>query len=418
MISIVLAIFLTYPLIGISSVCPEVETATEKFIEVDLYPNLEEVGAEINNIPNLKLHREDQQIFKGKKLKIFYRLRKPFDPNKRTIMLFTGGPGQTSDFILTWYEKYGKEIENYNVVSMDHRVIGCSQKTFYDHLPATAHKMRFAAADAELIRRELLGDKPWIVEGGSYGTLLAQTYALLFPNNVSKLILLFTNYSAENSRLSRRTIRPRFNRLFPDVNQDLLQIEGQFPDLGDAFFRFSVRTMYLAHQRPEIPKMMEKVKSLLTFGMVEEARNLFPKGVYQASFMQNSIVCLETEPYPILPGEYSLYTPIESCQVFEGYYDYFDYSESLQHLKMRTLIWHGEHDPVFDSQIAFNTSALLPNNFLFVVPGGSHAVGELGDCYPKVFFAFLDEATDEELLSVTQRKNCQRFAHESFLLKR
>lgn len=395
--------------------CPEKETETEKFIEVDLYPDLIKMGARVDNIPGLKLHEEDQKKYQGRKLKIFYRLLKPFDPKKETIMMFTGGPGQTSDFILTWYDKYGPEINNYNVVSMDHRVIGCSRTTFYDHLPATSHKMRFAAADAELIRRKLLGDKPWIVEGGSYGTLLSQTYALLFPDSVSKLVIFFTNFSADNGRLSRRTIRPRFARLFPDVNRELEEIEARYPELGDAFMRFAVRTMYVAGQRPEIPKMMVKVQNLLSVGMVEEARNLFPRGIYQASFMQNSIVCLEMEPYPILPGEYSLYTPIESCQVFEGQYDYFDYSESLKHLNMRTLVWHGEHDPVFDSQIAFETAKRIPDNFLFVVPGGSHAVGELGDCYPKIFFEFIKGASDEKLLPLTLRKSCQKFSHESFL---
>lgn len=413
-------IFLLATLISLSlsvhaSICPEKETETEKFIDVDLYPDLVGLGAQVENIPGLKLHEEDQTLHKGKKLRIFYRLLKPFDPKKETIMLFTGGPGQTSDFILTWYGKYGDQIENYNVVSMDHRVIGCSRKTFIDFVPATAHKMRFAAADAELIRRELLGDRPWIVEGGSYGTLLAQTYGLLFPDSVSKLVLFFTNFSSKNSRLSRRTIRPRFNRLFPTVNEALEEIEALHPDLGDAFLRFSIRTMYQAHLRPEIPKMMEKVQSLLAVGMVEEARNLFPREIYQASYMQNSIVCLETEQYPVLPGEYPLYTPIESCQVFKGYYDYFDYTDSLKHLGMRTLVWHGEHDPVFDSQIAFETSARLPDDFLFVVPGGSHAVGELGDCYPKIFFKFLEGASNEEIRPLTKRAECQRFAHESFL---
>ncbi len=412
---IILSAVLLLSVSAIGSVCPEKESATEKFIEVDLYPDLRGLGALVENIPGLDLHEDEQALHKGKKVKIFYRLLSPFDQNKETIMLFTGGPGQTSDFIFTWYKKYGDEIENYNVVSMDHRVIGCSRKTFIDFVPATAHKMRFAAADAELIRRELLGDRPWIVEGGSYGTLLAQTYGLLFPDSVSKLILFFTNFSSENARLSRRTIRPRFNRLFPEVNLELEDIEKLHPDLGDAFLRFSVRTMYQASQRPEIPKMMLKVQSLLAMGMVEEARNLFPREIYQASYMQNSIACLETEPYPVLPGEYALYTPIESCQVFKGHFDYFNYRNSLQHLKMRTLVWHGEHDPVFDSQNAFETSRRLPNNFLFVVPGGSHSIGELGDCYPKIFFKFLQGSSDEEIKPLTKRADCQKFAHESFL---
>ncbi len=53
-----------------------------------------------------------------------------------------------------------------------------------------SHRMRQAASDIDYIRRELVGDAGQInVWGYSYGSILAQTYALLYPKHLERLFI-------------------------------------------------------------------------------------------------------------------------------------------------------------------------------------------------------------------------------------
>jgi pimeloyl-ACP methyl ester carboxylesterase len=387
--------------------CPKVATATERYIEVDVYPDLVKMGARIQQIPGLNLHLEEQLEFAEKKLSIYYRLWKPFDPDKETVVFLLGGPGQFNDFMDTWVPRYQPRINRYNVIMMDHRTVGCSRQMFQDHMPATAYKMRFAAADLEMIRRELQGTKPWHIDGGSYGSVLALTYTLLFPESVDKLMIWGAYSSHLDVRLARRTFLPRLIDVFPELKAQIRELDFFDPQLVPRFLRFSYGKMYSATNRQEIPKMMTTILSLLKAGKSDEAKNLLPgEKVYQAPYMQNSITCLELEPYPLLPGEIGSYSPLPSCQVFAGHFDYFHYTDSLPLIDHRTFFWQGELDPLYDPDTAHLISEKLPNDFSFLVPGLGHGIGNLRDCYNDIFFAFLEGAENAQLRALSEKDYC------------
>lgn len=387
--------------------CPTVPTETHRFIEVDLYPDLQAMGAQVKNIPNLDTHAEERRTYTNHKLSIYYRLWKPFDPNKETVVFILGGPGQYNDFMDVWVPRYAPRIEKYNVVMMDHRTIGCSHKLFQGHIPPTSYKMRFAAADLEMIRRELQGNKPWHVDGGSYGSELALTYALLFPDSVDKLMIWGVYSSHLDVRLARRTFISRLLSLFPALNMQLRELDSYDPKLVVYFLRYSFNMMYSATDRVKIPATMEQVLDHLRKGEPEKARKLLPnERVYQAPHMSEAILCLEIEPFPNLPGEFYFYSPLESCASFRGYFDYFDYTESLSLIKNRTFFWQGSLDPLYHPDAALLIADKLKNDFSFLVPGQGHGISNLRDCYNDLYFSFLDGAENKTLSAISEKDYC------------
>jgi pimeloyl-ACP methyl ester carboxylesterase len=400
-----LLIYLLIPLQA--QTCPQAENETHQFIEVDLYPDLVAMGAKIENIPNLELHQVDRQKFPKHKLNIYYRLWKPFDPDKETLVFVLGGPGQYNDFMDIWVPRYEPKINDYNIVMMDHRIVGCSRQMFQDHMPASAYKMRFAAADLEMIRRELQGTKAWHVDGGSYGSELALTYALLFPQSVDKLMIWGVYSSHLDVRLARRTFISRLLDLFPTLNMQFRELDSYDPNLVGYFLRYSFNMMYSATDRVKIPTTMELVLGLLRKGETEKARALLPdEKVWQAPYMANAILCLELEPYPAMRGEFAFYSALDACASFRGYFDYFDYTESLSFIKNRTLFWQGDLDPLYHPDAALLIAEKLQNDFSFLVPGQGHGISNLRECYNDIYFAFLDGADNSRLKELSEKDYC------------
>lgn len=403
-----LILFLVNP--SFASVCPQAETETEKYIEVDTYPDLVGLEAKVQNIPNLKLHDEKRSLFKDKKLKIYYQFYKAFDPTKETIILFPGGPGQTTELLNTWLTHFEPFISQYNIVAMDHRVIGCSQKTFPDDLPPTAYQMRFAAADAEVIRRKLLGDKPWIVWGGSYGSLLAMTYTLLFPESTSKLAFFGAYTSHMDIRLARRSYFGRLTTEFPELLELFRRLDTIDGNLTFQFLRFSTEHMYQIRNREKILIKKRELMQLLDQGNIDEVRKQLSIPLFQPTYMQSSILCTEVEPYPAYPGEFALYSPIATCSQLQDDFEYYDYTQSLEKIQARTFFWQGELDHLYHPYTAQVIAEKLPNDFSFLVPGAAHGILEIKECYEKMFFSFLSGATNQELESISKSSQCQKFA--------
>lgn len=174
-----------------ATACPGA-SETNRYLDVPLFYDIAATGAKISNINGFLPHpegvREPSHI--GKKIKLYFELGAPFDANKEIFFIIPGGPGSDHS-LLHAVEKYFPHLmEKYNVVAMDHRGLGCSKPLFPGSEPYQALLMRYAAADIEFIRRELGGSDARInMWGGSYGSFLAQTYALLYPEHVGKTIL-------------------------------------------------------------------------------------------------------------------------------------------------------------------------------------------------------------------------------------
>lgn len=113
--------------------------------------------------------------------KIHYRILGDGKP----ILLLSGGPGFSSDYISPIAEQLSKL---FRCILLDQRGTGKSLIQTYD---TTSMTISSTLEDIEFLRK-YLGYDQWIVLGHSYGGLLASTYASAYPGSVSTIILVGT----------------------------------------------------------------------------------------------------------------------------------------------------------------------------------------------------------------------------------
>jgi pimeloyl-ACP methyl ester carboxylesterase len=108
------------------------------------------------------------------------------DPNGRVALVLHGGPGSGCT---TWHRRLFDPAA-YRIVLFDQR--GCGRSMPHASEPdidlATNTSLHLVD-DIERLRRHLEVDR-WLVMGGSWGSLLALTYAERHPDRVDEMILL------------------------------------------------------------------------------------------------------------------------------------------------------------------------------------------------------------------------------------
>jgi proline iminopeptidase len=97
------------------------------------------------------------------------------------LVLLHGGPGSTHHHFHPWFSR---AVSFARVIYYDQRGCGLS-----DYQPGKGYCVDQAVDDLEHLRRAL-GVDQWVVLGHSYGGLLAQCYAMKYPENIKGLVLM------------------------------------------------------------------------------------------------------------------------------------------------------------------------------------------------------------------------------------
>lgn len=138
-------------------------------------------------------------------------------PKQGTIILLHGGRGiGDHEGELAAYRPLADE---FRLIAFDQRGCGRSSET----PPFTFERL---ADDVEEIRRTLVG-KPCIVQGGSFGGMIALTYALRHPAGASHLILRGTAPSHHHEAEALANIRARLGRA---TSASVAMVEKMFSD--------------------------------------------------------------------------------------------------------------------------------------------------------------------------------------------
>lgn len=394
------------------NVCPE-QSENERYIEVPLFHDLAKV-AQVDRIPGLNTHDKLRKKYDGAKINLFYELLNGWSQHKELLILIPGGPGQPhADLhsIIKMYEEDAPQLlEKFNVIAMDHRGLGCSKAFFPGSEPYQSLYMRQAASDIDLIRKELVGNNKINVWGYSYGSILAQTYALLYPDSVDHLLLGGAVSSVEDFHLAGTlytsnvfsAVPPRTTQKFMDLTESRIELREKVLD-----WSFGPLYSYLGRTQ-EIPNKIDKAITLIESGhFAELEQSLLSSGGWVMEWMMKSIGCGELFPsYTKYDGEYFLWKPMFGCKEFEGATEYFDYTELLHQIEVPTLIFGGAFDHVTPAASMIKMAQKIPNSYIFIDPYMGHGFMGKRSCFFKLNDLFFSESSFDTIEDFVRKPIC------------
>ncbi len=393
--------------------CPA-ETS-ENYIRVPVFHDLASV-AKVDRIPGLNLHEALQKEYEGKKLRVFFESIRPFDKTKKTAIFIPGGPGQDHLFI----HAVGNLIESirpeffqeFNVIAMDHRGVGCSRSVFPGEEPYQSLYMRQAASDIDLLRKHLLGeDGKFYVWGGSYGTMLSQTYALLYPDSIEKLYLWGAFSSYKDFSRAQLKYENFVLDAIPSLRQPYEALKLRNPDLAKRFMQWTASPFYGYQGRQlEIPKKMEELIQAEASLTPEQTDKILPSAISELvmPWMMRSIACGEIFAFEeIFAGEFKIFGPmLDSCSEFEGKRELFDYTSLLHQIKTPTFLYSGLFDHVTTYEAMLKISREIPDNFMLLDIHSGHGVDK-PECFVNSIADFFSGKSEAELEDLSYSKACR-----------
>lgn len=393
--------------------CPAPD-ALRHYIEVPAIYDLASVGARLENIPSLSPNPHAELLddhWDQRKIKLYYEMARPYDPSKEILFLQQGGPGGDHHILHEYVAKDPELADRFNVVAMDHRGVGCSHPLFPGDFPFQSLLMRYAAADIEAIRKDIGGaDAKINVFGVSYGTMLAQTYALLFPGNLNKLALQSAFSKAEDFDLAQAKFESLAISTIPGQMERYQAIKTSHPDLAKHFVLWAVRPMYRYWGRvKQVPENFDRFEEAIHVGDIDRAMELTLAERFVMPWMTRSIACVEIFKVATLyRDEFKMFPfNFDTCSEFEGSYEYFDYTEGLRNIGARTLIMGGLFDLVTPIEAMQVMSSRIPDNYFYMDMHLSHSMmQEKPDCYWSIFNAFLAGADDQRLRELSLESRC------------
>lgn len=261
-------------------------------------------------ISNTNIENVSEKFIPASNAQLFCRIVGKGKP----LIVIHGGPGLTQDYLLPQLYKLA---ENNLVVFYDQR--GCGKSTG-DINPETMTMESFVN-DLEIIRKAFNFEKVSIL-GHSWGGFVAMNYSITYPDNIDKLIL--SNSMPVNSDGLNLFIQEWMKRTAPHHAEldEIHNTEGFCngdPDITERLHRLIFRTYCFIPEKADLLSLRMTAMASLNGAKVYEniSKNVFEKP--------------------------------------------FDLSSSLKKLKVKTLVLHGDADPV-PAITAQKTHECIPNS--------------------------------------------------------
>ncbi|KAH8929835.1 alpha/beta-hydrolase [Atractiella rhizophila] len=184
--------------------------------------------------------------------------------------------------------------------------------------------------DVEAFRKAFVeGETPFVLLGGSFGGFIAQQYAITYPHHLYRLVLRGTAPSYHTEDDAREVLRSRLYRV-PSASPGMLDKIFSSVD-NDMEFRLIVFAL--------APLYVETYDA-------DAGLKSHVEGIYRAKVHND------------------LYSEREK---------YFDYTDHLVNLKVKSLILVGEFDWICPPRQAKKIHELVSTSELFVVKGANHS---------------------------------------------
>jgi proline iminopeptidase len=152
-------------------------------------------------------------VVNGKRL--WYEIEGKGEP----ILLIPGGPGNSHTYFHPWFSELAR---NFQVIYFDAYGRGKSDRAEL----SDQYSFKGDVEDIEGLRKALGFDK-WNILGHSYGGMVAQQYALDYPNSVDKLILMSTFYSGEMWQANDNSSNYEIRNQYPEVWEKVMELRNE-----------------------------------------------------------------------------------------------------------------------------------------------------------------------------------------------
>ncbi len=299
----------------------------------------------------------EPSIINGAKVagaKIYCEITDPDNLNdgKPILFLLPGGPG----FDHEGYKKHSGSFEEFaHVVYIDPRGCGKSSPCSQD----VEYSIQMYIEDVEAVRKHFGFEKIFLL-GTSYGSMVAQGYAVKYHQQLKGLILVGGASSSAFLPIAQQNLNALGTMEQKQICKDLLW-PGNFKRKEDIAIFFDIMT----------PLYSKKAAS-------NSSPNFFSES--------------KASPYS------TVNCSIEHVnQAYRTNFWNFDFTDGLKHIACKTLILFGKHDWINDPRFAELIAKQIPNAELHILSGCGHSVAaDLPDIYLTSVKKFVTFATKLE----------------------
>ena len=244
------------------------------------------------------------------------------EQNAQTIILLHGGRG---------YGTHGAGFRAHSPLADKYRIIGYDMRGHGQSSLTPPYTFDQLVDDLEQLRRTLGRDRSMILQGGSFGGMIALSYAIKYPQGLSHLILRGTSPSSEylNEALARFEARASKVPMATRKMQEKLFSTGIVDDNEFRLIKFALAPMYI-----------EDGQKVDMDAILEDSR----RGVYHAEVHNR----LMAEDYDVVAR--------------------------LPNIKVPTLVLCGEHDWICPPSHSKLIASRIPGAKLVIVPNANHPI--------------------------------------------
>ena len=242
------------------------------------------------------------------------------NPEGLPIVFLHGGPGSGTD---PNHRRYF-DPKFYRIILLDQR--GCGKST--PHACIEENTTFDLIEDLDKLRRYLKIEK-WVVFGGSWGSLLAMSYAVIYPKTVIGIILRGIFFcSSEEMEWFYYTGAPK---VFPESYEQLLSLLEEDEDILKGYHRlinsedqtvalkaskawsgYEARALKLKYD-PEFSQRVHDPKKSLAIAKIE-THYFFNKGFFpDSNWLFDRLNILNSLPIYIVHGRYDMVCPVKNA---------------------------------------------------------------------------------------------------------
>jgi proline iminopeptidase len=264
-------------------------------------------------------------------VKIYYQEEGSGEP----LLLIPGGPGDSHTYFKPYFDKIEKK---YTVIYFDARGRGRSGKS-----PDSRYSVEKDVEDIENLRRQL-GYESISLFGHSYGGIVAQSYALTYPDKVKKLILCNTFHSAEGWQDNIDNCNDHIQKSYPEVWNRLMELRKNMSSNTPEWR--SVYDPCIGNLYWFSPAKMKKYQA--AYKKIRSSEDVFSEAVY----------------YEIIGSDPDF--------LVNGSMKNLDLRASLNSTKVPTLVLCGRADRVATVKQAVEIQSAIPGSQIFIFEKSGH----------------------------------------------